>query len=396
MNSNLLINAARSVAKQWMLPAAARREQKDDRAGLRRADPGPRLVIRSCLDWLRRAQDFSPSKDGGVSRDFSLLSGWATSYPETTGYIVPTMLECARRFHDDDLRLRARRMLDWFVSIQYPEGGFQGGKIDSQPRVPVTFNTGQILLGLAAGTSEFGDVYRGPMNKAAVWLRDTLDPDGCWRNFPTPFAASGEKAYETHVSWGLFEAARMQPGRGYAEAGLRQVDWALTKQHANGWFEDCCLTDRDKPLTHTIGYVLRGVIEAYRFSQRADLLERAESTARGVLTAQRADGALPGMLDSDWKPAATWACLTGIVQIASCWLLLHAITRNREYRRAALAANAFVRRTVAVDGPADVRGGVKGSFPVDGEYGSFQYLNWATKFCIDANIHELDCGGARE
>jgi hypothetical protein len=27
---------------------------------------------------------------------------------------------------------------------------------------------------------------------------------------------------------------------------------------------------------------------------------------------------------------------------------------------------------------------VKGSFPIDGEYGSFEYLNWATKFAIDS------------
>ena len=46
-----------------------------------------------------------------------------------------------------DLHGRARRMLDWCVAIQYPEGGFQGGKIDATPKVPVTFNTGQILLG---------------------------------------------------------------------------------------------------------------------------------------------------------------------------------------------------------------------------------------------------------
>jgi hypothetical protein len=34
-------------------------------------------------------------------------------------------------------------------------------------------------------------------------------------------------------------------------------------------------------------------------------------------------------------------------------------------------------------------GGVKGSFPVSGGYGRFQYLNWACKFSIDANLLEL-------
>ncbi len=38
-----------------------------------------------------------------------------------------------------------------------------------------------------------------------------------------------------------------------------------------------------------------------------------------------------------------------------------------------------------MDGPKETRGGVKGSFPVDGDYGTFEYLNWAAKFFIDSN-----------
>jgi hypothetical protein len=45
---------------------------------------------------------------------------------------------------------------------------------------------------------------------------------------------------------------------------------------------------------------------------------------------------------------------------------------------------AFVRRTVALAGDPDIVGGVRGSFPIDSEYGRFAYLNWAAKFLIDA------------
>jgi hypothetical protein len=31
---------------------------------------------------------------------------------------------------------------------------------------------------------------------------------------------------------------------------------------------------------------------------------------------------------------------------------------------------------------------VKGSFPIDGDYGQFEYLNWATKFAIDSYTAE--------
>jgi hypothetical protein len=94
-------------------------------------------------------------------------------------------------------------------------------------------------------------------------------------------------------------------------------------------------------------------------------------------------------LDAQWGAAADWVCLTGSSQIAHCWLLLHRETGRDDYRRAGLSANAFVRKAVSIDGPEDIRGGVKGSFPVDGGYGTWQYLNWACKFTIDANREEL-------
>jgi hypothetical protein len=342
------------------------------------------------VTWLCRAQDNSASHDGGVARHYSLLSGWATSYPETTGYIVPTMLEYARRHADSDARDRASRMLDWFVAIQMPGGGFQGGLIDSVPRVPVTFNTGQILIGLAAGVAEFGDKYRPAMEMAAGWLAGSLDADGCWRKHPTPFAAPGEKAYETHVSWGLFEAERLAPGKGYRDAGLRNVRWALNKQRENGWFADNCLTNQALPLTHTIGYALRGVLEAYRSSGEKLFLDAAHRTAGALLGVIGPDGYLAARLDAQWRPSADFVCLTGSAQIAHCLLMLYTTTGDEAYRDKAFALNAYVRRTIEVDGPPETRGAVKGSFPIDGDYGRFEYLNWATKFAVDANMLELD------
>lgn len=373
------------------LPPSAVAELSTDRLGLPAVDPGIDAVIIACTAWLCAAQDHSTSSDGGVARDYSLISGWSSSYPETTGYIIPTMIELARRMDREDLHLRARRMLDWCLAIQLPEGGFQGGKIDATPRVAVTFNTGQILLGLAAGTKAYDDNrYRESMHRAASWLRDTQDVDGCWRNFPTPFALPGEKAYETHVAWGMFAAEQADPGHGYGESGLRQVAWALSKQKSNGWFESNCLSDPYKPLTHTIGYVLRGVLEAYLFSGRTEHLEAAIHTADSLVDAISADGYLAGQLDKDFKAACDYVCLTGSAQIAHCLFILYQLTGGRQYLSAGQRASSFVRRTIRIDGPPETLGGVKGSFPIDGAYGRWQYLNWAAKFCIDANLLESE------
>ena len=262
----------------------------------------------------------------------------------------------------------------------------------ANPVKSVTFNTGQILLGLAAGAATFGDArYLQSIHQAAKWLVDTQDPDGCWRDFPSPFTAGGEKAYETHVAWGLFEAARVAPDAGYEQAAIRNVRWALTHQRPNGWFGRCCLDQPTQPLTHTLAYALRGILEAYRFTRHNDFLQAAASTANALIRAMNPDGSLPGRLRSDWSPAVSWTCLTGLSQLACCWLQLHEYTGAVKYLDAASRANLFVRRTMHLDGARGLRGGVKGSYPVDGGYCTFEFPNWAAKFTIDANLAEQDC-----
>ena len=385
-----LLSSTRDIYRYFQLPHAARSEYLNDRSGLSENDPGSGQVIKKGIDWLCYAQDNSTTKDGGVARHFSLISNWSPSYPETTGYIIPTMLEYARINNDQSIRKRAKRMIDWLVSIQFPEGGFQGGMIGQTPVVPVVFNTGQILLGLAAAVEELGDDYREPMIRAADWLVENQDPDGCWRRYPTPFAVPGEKVYDTHVAWGLFEAARIESGKGYFDAAMANIRWALKLQHENGWFEKCCLVNPEQPLTHTLGYVLRGILEAYRFTEDSDFLNRSIKTADGIMNALRfKDGFLPGRINSKWQGTVPWACLTGTAQIAYCWLMLFKCTGDKRYLEAGLKANKFVRRAVKTDGPPETKGAVKGSFPVQGGYGIYEYLNWACKFMIDSNMLEI-------
>ena len=381
--------ALRRIGRELRLPGPARAERRRDRQGLPSEDPGIDAAVDAVAAWLIHAQDRSSSRDGGVSRDYSLETGWGCSYPETTGYIVPSLLDWAQLRGDSGARERARRMLDWLVSIQFPEGGFQGGVVNVPEPVPVAFNTGQILMGLARGVREFGDAYREPLRRAADWLTSVQDPDGAWRRFSTPFtSSSGDSTYDVHSAWGLLEAARVEPDRPWGEAALANVRWAVGYQRPNGWLDHCTQDDPASPATHPIGYGMKGLIEAYRFSGEAQFLAACRGMADGALGVLGEDGHLPGRLTPRWEGAATWACLTGTAQISHVWLMLYEDTGESRYRDAGLRANRFIRRTIRLDGPPDVRGGVKGSFPVDGDFGPYCFLNWAAKFFIDANLAE--------
>ncbi len=350
-------------------------------------DPGPRRVVQEGVGWLCRAQDLSASADGGFARHYGLTDGWATSYPETTGYIIPTLLAS----DDPVLHARARRALDWLAAIQMDDGAFQGGVINDPNKTQVVFNTGQVLLGFAAGLRCFRKrEYEEAMGRAAEWLVTHQHTDGSWRRFEGPYAPPGPKTYHMHVAWGLLEAARVSSREEWADAALANVRWALGHQMHNGWFKLCSLLHESRPLTHTLGYALRGVIEAWRYSGEVPFLAAAKRTADGLIQSLGSDGLLPGRLTANWRPASRWACLTGTAQIAECWLLLHDATGELRYRDAALVANRYVRKTIRMDGNPDLRGAVQGSFPVWGEYNRFQFPNWACKFTVDANRREIE------
>ncbi|MCI3953504.1 MAG: hypothetical protein K0R53_3004, partial [Burkholderiales bacterium] len=115
------LEVVRGLRHSMQLPLSARIAGYRDGRGLPPNDPGIEPVIQEGIAWLGTAQDNADPPDGGIARHFSLITGWSPSYPETTGYIVPTLLEYGRRYKDASVRQRAKRALDWLVSIQFPD-----------------------------------------------------------------------------------------------------------------------------------------------------------------------------------------------------------------------------------------------------------------------------------
>ena len=96
MKKSIIVNNARKFRDFIILPNATKFESlRDHFVGLGQ-DPGIDCAVDESIKWLCRAQKFSTSKDGGVARHYSLINGWSASYPETTGYIIPTLMSYAK------------------------------------------------------------------------------------------------------------------------------------------------------------------------------------------------------------------------------------------------------------------------------------------------------------
>jgi hypothetical protein len=336
------------------------------------------------MEWLCRAQDATP--DRGVSTAYSLRDGWLASYPETTGYIVNTFFDHAEAGGGASYRARAVEMADWLLSIQMESGAFQGGPIDLPPE-PSVFNTGQILLGLARVYRETEDPrYLTAACSAADWLSSVQEPDGAWRRHAYKGIAH---AYYTRVAWAMLEVGAAA-GDGRWEAPARaQLDWALARQHEDGWCEENSFEPESDPYTHNIAYVAEGFLGAGVLLGDERYVEAARRVALPLFRKFEVEKFLPGQLGPGWTSAVRYSCLTGNAQLAALWMRLFELDGDVRHLNAALKLNEYVKSTQWLDAPnPGVRGGVKGSDPVWGAYLPFSYPNWAAKFHADSLLLE--------
>src|SRR5712691_1875012 len=88
-------------------------------------------ALSRAIAWLCRTHDVTGRR--GSSKGFSLLRGWLPAYPETTGYVIGTLLEYQRRSSaDSDLAERAREMGEWEIEVQNADGGVREGTVERQ------------------------------------------------------------------------------------------------------------------------------------------------------------------------------------------------------------------------------------------------------------------------
>ncbi len=133
--------------------------------------------IMAGVDWLSQAQDHGA--DDGFSYGYTIRGGWQDSYVETTGYIIGTFLDVAKRFDRPDLARRAEDAGEWLLGVQLGDGSFPNPSLE--PESGLVFDTGQDLHGLLdLAEQRAGDRYDRAARRAATWLVEIADDNGLW------------------------------------------------------------------------------------------------------------------------------------------------------------------------------------------------------------------------
>ena len=348
-------------------------------------------ALRSVVDWIFHAQ----RPDGGIAAYYSYLTGYSESYPEVTGYIIPTLYDFGHLTGDMVARHAIYLATDWLLSLQMASGAFPGGLHASdggrdKTAQPSVFNTGQILQGLVRAYVEMRTETRKAeiLKRAAAagdWLAAIQQADGSWTG-PAAYQGTAH-TYYSMVSWALAQLAAESGDARHAAAADRNIDWVLAHVQPSGWIDGINLHGHPAYL-HFIAYVIQGTLECGILRRRDDAIQAAVKPAWVLLRKFETHKRLLGTYEPDFRGGQRFACLTGNAQMSCVWLRLFEVTGDLRYLNAALKMNEMLKQLLPAKGRRGVVGGVAGSYPIWGAYQPMRFISWGCKFLADALMME--------
>lgn len=344
---------------------------------------------KNCLlkttEWLKLSID---PETGGSRAYYSLVSGWSAPYPETTGYIIPTMINSGKFFNNEEYIDIAHKMGEWLLKIQLDNGAWQGGlykgKVNNEPSV---FNTGQILLGLASLYELTGDKkWADSAMRGAKWLQSGINDKGTW-DF-NDYRSKITPTYYSRVAWPMLEIWKITEDNNIKDAAERVLDYVLSNRQKNGTFKNWGFENNKPAFSHTIAYTLRGLIESGlildNWEKYASPTEKA--LEKLLRKAELNNGRLSGTYDTDWKPVNYYSCLTGNLQTAICLMILEERSEDLRIVNAATKLIDWVANKMSRIPIKTIKNAVPGSWPVYGRYMFLRFPNWASKYFCDSTL----------
>jgi len=352
------------------------------------AGPEAEARLHATFDWI--LQSIAAVHGQGSSKGYSYIRGWLPAYPETSGYIVSSLLRYGETFAAPQAIEKAKGIAHWLGGVINADGGISAIRATASPSL--AFDTGMVLQGLTDLAQATGESCWAELaHRCAGFLVTMQRDDGSW----TQDYGAIPHAYHARIAWPLLRYGIVFDRPRARSAAGANLTWVVKQQQGNGTFAQAFFTPSLPYVnTHSLGYIVEGLLESYLLTRTEEWRTAAERTAdRLAEILFRNGGFLPGFFREDWQEKrlfpVSFACLTGMAQLSRCWFLLYRMTGDAKHLEAGnLSLSHVVRyQDIETEWPA-VHGALPGSGPFFGRYLPLQFPNWAAKFLLDALLEK--------
>ncbi len=330
-------------------------------------------------EWLLAAQ--SINDDGGYSHSYSLIRGWGKSYPETTGYIIPTMLRLGEYLKDRKYIESALKAEGWLLKVQQSDGSFLDLFEEKQ-----IFDTAQTIEG-SLSLYEFtkDKKFLDSAVRAGNFIIENQDNDGKWTRYSYN---NIPHTYYSRVSANLLKLYVVTGNDKYKYSAEKNLLWTIGQQKDNGYFDFMGFAEKQVPYLHTIVYVLEGLLDSYKILGKNDILECLKKSVNKLIEINKErDFILYSQYDENWKYVRKEKCIAGLAQWAVLLLELYRIKNEKDYFEQAVKTIYYLKSKQIQSGSDNIKGSIPASIPIWGSYFRFSFNNWTVKFYIDALLN---------
>ena len=280
------------------------------------------------------------------------------SYPEVTGYYIPTLLRWGYR----DLAVKYAK---WLIQIQKADGSW----LDAEGRSSYIFDSAQILKGLLAIRRILPEVDEAIVN-GCDWIFSRMNDEGrlitpsknAWGN-NTDMC---DEVIHLYCISPLFEAGRIFGKEEY----IKKAE--IIKNYYLSTYSDKIMNF--SLLSHFYAYLMEALIDI-------DEVDMAKKAMNNIAVYQDESGAVPAYNN------VHWVCSTGLFQLALVWFRLGEIDRGKR---------AFEFASKLQNGSGGWFGSYQiGDYPNENnDYFAEAEISWANKYFLDAlyykNLAEFD------
>lgn len=328
------------------------------------------------LGWLMRSID--ATKGQGSSHIFARWryppSGWHLGYPETTGYIIETLLDYVPDFPQLPLREYAMNSVDWLLTQQLDNGAFPALLAGSQK--PSIFNSGMIVFGLLYAEQIASDKHRkSALEKLRSWLH----------TIPDERIILLEPTYISRALWAFYLLADDHFDDVLKDKINRISQSIFHGRNEHGGYDNWGFDRKYTAFTHTIAYTLRGFLEMGTLLNDKEYLQMVADAMEKLRIDRKKRNKLAGSYNGRWQGNYSFRCVTGHAQLSIISFRLFQLTNDikwLDFGRCLFEDIIADQKLNPID--SQLHGAVPGSKPVWGPYMGGKYPNWSVKFYLDA------------